>query len=454
VKDSAESGIMSIHAGIDYDLGSNGAFANLAEYVKRGLVTQEDLNRAVKNVLRVKFVCGLFENPYPDLLNLKNNTNNDQHKALALEAAQKAMVLLKNDKNTLPLDAGKIKTLAVIGPNAAEIRLGGYSNYPNRGISVLEGIQKFAENKFKVLYAEGCKLTLNKEVHWLTVAENPILNSPEDDAKLIQEAVKVAMRSDAVVVAIGENELICREAWAENHLGDRDNLDLVGSQNKLVQALLQTGKPLVVLLINGRPISINEIAEKAPAIIECWYLGVETGTAVASVLFGNVNPSGKLTVTFPRSVGQLPCFYNHKPSRFRNYVLADSTPLYPFGFGLSYTTFRYDNLKLSSSNIKVGESVEVSVDITNTGNVAGEEITQLYIHDLVSLPVRPVLELKDFSRVSLQPDETKKVIFRLTPQKMESIAMDVKTREVQPGEFEIMVGQSSVHGLKTILTVE
>jgi beta-glucosidase len=319
---------------------------------------------------------------------------------------------------------------------------------------VLEGIQKFAENKFKVLYAEGCKLTLNKEVHWVTVAENPILNSPEDDAKLIQEAVKVAMRSDAVVVAIGENELICREAWAENHLGDRDNLDLVGSQNKLVQALLQTGKPLVVLLINGRPISINELAEKAPAIIDCWYLGVETGTAVASVLFGNVNPSGKLTVTFPRSVGQLPCFYNHKPSRFRNYVLADSTPLYPFGFGLSYTTFRYDNLKLSSSNIKVGESVEVSVDITNTGNVAGEEITQLYIHDLVSLPVRPVLELKDFSRVSLQPDETKKVIFRLTPQKMESIAMDVKTREVQPGEFEIMVGQSSVHGLKTILTVE
>ncbi len=449
--DSAESGILSIRAGLDYDLSSNGCFMHLADQVRKGLVSEKDIDRAVSAVLRVKFISGLFDHPYLDADTLKQVTNCRAHKALAREAAQKAMVLLKNENNTLPFDEQKIRTLAVIGPNAAAIRLGGYTPPPNRGISVLDGIREFADGKFTVLYAEGCKLTLNKEVHWL-VNENPVMNNPENDRKLIDEAVQIAGKSDAVVLVLGENEMICREAWADFHRGDRDDLNLAGMQNELARAILSTGKPVAVVLLNGRPISINEIAEKAPAIIEGWYLGEETGRAVTDVLFGKVNPSGKLSVTIPRSVGQLPCFYNHKPSRFRNYVLAESSPLFPFGYGLSYTTYEYKNLRLVPVEIRAGETALVSVDVTNSGKVAGEEIVQLYIRDVISLPTRPVMELKDFTRIALQPGETKTVTFRLTPDKLEAFNLEMK-REIQPGEFEVMVGRSSVDYLKTLLKV-
>lgn len=449
--DSAESGILSIRAGLDYDLSSNGCFVHLADQVRKGLVPESDIDRAVRNVLRVKFTCGLFDHPYLNIDSLKQVTNCKEHRALALEAAHKAIVLLKNEKNTLPFDEKNIKNLAVIGPNAAGIHLGGYTPPPNRGTGVLDGIKEFAAGRFNVLYAEGCKLTLNKECHWL-VNENPILNDPADDRRLIAEAVKVAKRSDAVVLVLGENELICREAWADIHRGDRDNLDLVGMQNELARAVLATGKPVAVLLINGRPITINELAENAPAILECWYLGEETGRAVADVLFGKVNPSGKLSVTIPRSAGQLPCYYDHKPSRFRNYVLTESSPLYPFGYGLSYTTYEYRNLKLMPAEIRAGETVLVSVDITNSGKVTGEEIVQLYIRDVISLPTRPVMELKDFTRIALQPGETKTITFRLTPDKLEAFNLEMK-REIQPGDFEVMVGKSSADYLKALLRV-
>jgi len=223
-------------------------------------------------------------------------------------------------------------------------------------------------------------------------------------------------------------------------------------QNELARAVLATGKPVAVLLINGRPITINELAENAPAILECWYLGEETGRAVADVLFGKVNPSGKLSVTIPRSAGQLPCYYDHKPSRFRNYVLTESSPLYPFGYGLSYTTYEYRNLKLMPAEIRAGETVLVSVDITNSGKVTGEEIVQLYIRDVISLPTRPVMELKDFTRIALQPGETKTITFRLTPDKLEAFNLEMK-REIQPGDFEVMVGKSSADYLKALLRV-
>jgi beta-glucosidase len=303
-----------------------------------------------------------------------------------------------------------------------------------------------------VLYAEGCKLTLNKECHW-QVNENPILNSPENDKKLIAEAVKTATQSDAVVLVLGENELICREGWSESHLGDRDNLDLVGQQNELADSILKLGKPTVVLLINGRPISINELNKKAPAIIECWYLGEETGHAVADVIFGEVNPSGKLTVTFPRSAGQLPCYYDRKPSRFREYVLSDNTPLYPFGFGLSYTAFDYSHLHMSSKSIALNDTIDIAVDIQNSGRMKGDEIVQLYIHKLVSLPTRPIKELKDFQRLSLNPGETKTAHFKLTPDKLAAIGMDMK-RTVQPGTYEILVGKNSVDVLRDTVMVK
>jgi beta-glucosidase len=361
------------------------------------------------------------------------------------------MVLLKNENSLLPLDPAKIKNLAVIGPNAAEIHLGGYSYTPMQGVTVLEGIREYAKGKFNVLYAEGCKITLNKVCHWL-VNEKPIVNTPENDRKMIADAVKVASQSDAVILVVGENEIINREAWNDDHLGDRDDLDLFGMQNELAEAIVETGKPVIVILINGRPITINYLKENADAILECWYLGQETGHAVTDAIFGEVNPSGKLTVTFPHNVGQLPCFYDKKPTNHRNYLMADPGPLFPFGYGLSYTNFKYSNLRITPKQIAPDGTAQVEIDITNTGRMKGDEIVQLYIHDLVSLPTRPVKELKDFARISLAPGETRTVRFIITPDKLEAYDLQMK-RVVQPGDFEIMVGKNSAEGLADTIKV-
>jgi len=449
--DAAESGALSLTAGIDHDLVSSGCFDGLEGQVKRGIVPEEAVTNAAKNVLRVKFDCGLFDNPMVDPDLNGKAVNCAEHRALARKAAAEAMVLLKNSGRTLPFDSTRIKTLAVIGPNAAGIHLGGYSSTPMRGVSVLEGMMEFAKGRFEVLYSEGCRLTLNPDCDW-SVDGNPVLNDPQSDAGMIDEAVKTARKSDAVVLVIGENELINREAWSETHLGDRDDLGLAGMQNELAKAVIKTGKPTVVLLINGRPITINELQEEASAIVECWYLGQETGRAVADVIFGKVNPGGKLTVTFPRSAGQLPCYYDRMPSRFRGYVLADSSPLYPFGFGLSYTAFEYQNLKITPDAMTADGRAVVSVEVTNTGSRAGDEIVQLYVRDVVSLPTRPVKELKDFSRITLRPGETRTVSFTIGREKLEAIGMDMK-RTVQPGDFEIMAGGNSEDVLKTVLRV-
>lgn len=449
--DSAESGVLSIMAGIDYDLGSNGCFNSLVDQVKKGNVSEVFITRAAKNILRVKFTLGLFDHPYIDENLIENAINTKENRELALKAAHETMVLLKNKNNTLPLDPAAIKKLAVIGPNAAEIHLGGYSYTPMKGITVLEGIRDFADGKFHVLYAEGCKITLNKVCHWL-VNEKPILNDLENDKKMIAEAVNVAKQSEVVILVLGENEIINREAWNDDHLGDRDDLDLFGMQNELAEAIMNTGKPVVVLLINGRPITINDLQENADAIIECWYLGQETGHAVADVIFGKVNPSGKLPVTFPHNVGQLPCFYNKKPTNHRFYLMSDPSPLYPFGFGLSYTTFEYKNLRITPGEIPADGTAQVEIDVSNTGKVKGDEIVQLYIHDLVSLPTRPVKELKDFARITLNPGETTTVKFIITPDKLEAFNLEMK-RVVQPGAFEIMVGKNSVDLLTDTLWV-
>ena len=446
-----EAGILCLKAGLNYNLGRSAPFDSLAREVKEGLISEKDIDKAAADILRVKFRMGLFENPYADIKKMKSVINSSAHKKLALEAAHEALVLLKNENNLLPLDSNKIRTLAVIGPNAPDIHLGGYSFPRMQDISVLEGIRQFAGSRIKVLYAEGCKLTLNKECNW-QVNERPVLSNPENDRKRIAEAVQTARKSDAVLLVLGENELLDREAWSEIHAGDADNLNLVGQQNELAEALLKTGKPVVVLLINGRPLSVNYLAEHVPAIMEGWYLGQETGIAVADILFGKVNPSGKLTVTIPRSVGQLPCFYDKKPSSLRSYVLANSTPLFPFGYGLSYTSFKYDHLKLDPEAIDPSGTTVVTADVSNTGSRAGDEIVELYIHDLVSLPVRPIMELKDFARIHLEPGETKTVKFDLTPDKLESFNMHMK-REVSPGDFAVMVGRSSADFLSDTLTV-
>lgn len=433
---------LALLSGVDSEIMDRESYYKpLARLVRQGLVPEKDLDIAVRNVLLNKFRLGLFETPYAVTDKAKAITNCKEHRELALRAAHESMVLLKNANNLLPLDASQLKTLAVIGPNAAEVHFGGYSIEPRVGISVLDGIRQFANGRFKVTYAEGCKITTTPGSFWGN--NNTTLNSSDSDRKLIEEAISVAARSDAVLLVIGENESICREAWSENHRGDRDDLNLFGRQDDLVRAIVKTGKPVIVLLINGRPITINHIAETVPAIIEGWYLGQETGTAVADVLFGRVNPSGKLSVTFPKNIGQLPVYYSRKPSRDRSYVNSDMKPLFPFGFGLSYTTFIYGKPALDRNEILLGESLKVTLTITNVGRVKGDEIVQLYIRDRVSSVTRPVMEMKDFARVSLNAGECRKVEFVITPEKLQFYNRDMR-RVVEPGEFDVFIGPNSV----------
>jgi beta-glucosidase len=346
------------------------------------------------------------------------------------------------------LDANKIQTLAVIGPNAAKCHLGGYTEDPGRCVTVLDGIKTKAGNNIKVAYAEGSRIT-EEDADWRNWYMDKVTPpDPAKDAARIAEAVQVAKSSDAVVLVLGGNEQTCREAWAPTHPGDRDSLELLGKQNDLVKAVLETGKPTIVFLINGRPLSITYISEKVPAILEGWYLGQEGGTAVAEVLFGEYNPGGKLPITVPRSVGQIPAYYNYKPSARRGYLFASKEPLFAFGHGLSYTTFKYDNLKLSEPSIGVNGRTTVSVEVTNTGKLAGDEVVQLYIHDLVSSATRPVKELKGFRRIHLQPGQTQTVGFSLGPEALAFWNEDMK-HVVEPGAFDIMVGPNSVE-LKSV----
>jgi beta-glucosidase len=435
-----EAAKLALEAGVDAETPDPDVFATLGKLVKDGKIPEATLDVAVARNLRVKFLLGLFENPYVDVDRTVKVTNSPEHQALAAEAARRSIVLLKNTNNLLPLDRGALKSIAVIGPNANRVHLGGYSDNPGRGVSVLDGIRVKAGSAIKVSYAEGCKITKEGGNWW---ADTSTLSDPAEDRKLIAEAVEVAKTADVSLLVLGSNEDTNKEGWAPNHLGDRDSVDLVGQQNELVKAILATGKPTVVMLINSGPLSINYIAENVPAILEGFYLGQETGTAVADVVFGDFNPSGKLAVSFPRSVGQLPIYYNQKPSARRGYLYTSKEPLFPFGFGLSYSTFSYSNLSVSPARITPDGQAKVTATVTNIGKRAGEEVVQLYIRDVVSSVTRPIMELKDFKRVSLAPGESKTVEFTITPAKLQFYDMSMN-RVVEPGWFDIMVGPSSV----------
>jgi beta-glucosidase len=280
------------------------------------------------------------------------------------------------------------------------------------------------------------------------------LPDPEDNRKAIRKAVAVAKKADVIVLAIGENEQISREAWTKTHLGDRVNLELFGMQNDLVKAMLETGKPVVAVLFNGRPNSFNYVANNVPSILECWYLGQETGRAVADVLFGSYNPGGKLPISIPRSVGHIPCHYNFKPAARRGYLFDDITPLFPFGFGLSYTKFNFSNVKLNKSTVKLGQTAKVTVEVKNTGRKAGTEVVQMYIRDMVSSVTRPVKELKGIKKIQLKAGETSKVELDILPEHLAFTDIN-KKYTIEPGDFEIMVGNSSRDEdlIKVILTV-
>jgi beta-glucosidase len=437
---NAEAAREALHAGIDLELGT--CFAHLVQEIREQRVSEAALDAALARVLTAKFALGLFEDTFVDADEAERITNCAAHRQLALETARKAIVLLKNEDRLLPLDAAHLRTIAVIGPNAADLHLGGYSADPGCGVSVLEGIRQKVGDRVRVLYAEGCRITEGVQ-GWAAWSEDAIVpGDPAEDAARIAEAVRAAQETDVALLVVGDNESTCREGWAATHLGDRDSLDLLGRQDELIRAVVETGTPTVVLLINGRPISINYAAAHVPAILEGWYLGQETGTAVADVLFGDVNPGGKLPVTFPRSVGQLPVYYYQKPSARRGYLFASHEPLFPFGHGLSYTTFRYDNLRVAPERIGVGGTAIASVEVTNTGDRVGDEVAQMYVRDQVSSLTRPVKELKGFQRITLQPGETRTVEFALAPEALAFLDVNMKW-VVEPGVFDIMVGGSS-----------
>lgn len=437
--DCASAAKYAIEAGVDIELPFGRCYAELPELVRNGQVPESLVNEAAARVLRAKFELGLFDHPYVDPKRAEQVSNTPENQQLALRAAHEAIMLLKNQNNLLPLDLSKTKRIAVIGPNAADVHLGGYSGEPGRGVSVLQAIKEKVGSKAEVLYAEGCRITESKP-DWNS--DKVIPADPELDKKRIAEAVATMQKADVGIVVVGENEQTVREAWAETHLGDRDDLNLLGRQDELVRQLLATGKPVVVVLLHGRPNSINFIAENAPAILDGWYLGQEGGTALADVLFGDYNPGGRLPITVPRSVGQLPDYYYSKPTAKRGYLFADKSPLFPFGFGLSYTTFSYTNLRVAPAAIPASGMVTVQVDVTNTGKRAGDEVVQLYIREEVSSVTRPVKELRGFERFSLQPGESKTVSFQLGPEALQFYNRDM-TRVVEPGKFTVMVGPNS-----------
>lgn len=444
-----EAATMALEAGVDIELPFEAAYPSLVEQVHQGKVSEAAIDKAAAYILRAKFEAGLFENPYVDTEYAEKLVNNAEHQRLALKAAHEAIILLKNEKNLLPLEKSKYKKIAVIGPNAAELHLGGYSNKPGRGVSILQAIKDKVGTSAEVLYSEGCKITETLP-DW--DADKVVLGDPKLNAKRIQDAVDVARKSDIVILALGENEQTSREAWAADHLGDRDSLDLLGNQDDLVKAILPIGKPVIVFLQHGRPNSINYIAENVPAILDGWYLGQEGGTAIADVIFGDYNPGGKLPITVPRSVGQLPDYYYQKPSAKRGFLGASIKPLFPFGWGLSYTSFKYVNLRLAPNAIGPEGSTVVSVDVTNTGKIAGSEVAQLYIRDEVSSVTRPVKELRGFRRITLDPGKTETVSFTLGPDELSFLNREMH-RVVEPGIFDIMVGGNSVELIETKLSV-
>jgi beta-glucosidase len=453
--DAAEAARLALEATVDVELPDVETYNTLLEQVKQGKVSEAAINDAVRRLLRDKFELGLFENPFVDQARAEKISGAKASRPLALEAARQAIVLLQNRGGLLPLKARKLRRVAVIGPHAAEVMLGGYSGVPRYSVSILEGIRARLGTGAKVVHAEGVRLT---EDSAFTYGRQPLIGGtrsqerwsadrvvPADPAAnktRIRKAAALARKSDVTIVVVGDNEQTAREAYAENHLGDRADLRLAGQQEELVRAVLAAGKPTVLVLINGRPPAIPELAKGVPAILECWYLGQEGGTAVAEVLFGDVNPSGRLPVSLPRSVGQLPLFYNHKPTALRGYLFDSTHPLFPFGHGLSYTTFTYSTPTVSPARIPPDGRATASVEVTNSGPRAGDEVVQLYLRAEVSRATRPVMELKGFQRVTLAPGEKRKVTFELGPEQLSYHGLDMK-RVVEPGRFRVMIGGSS-----------
>jgi beta-glucosidase len=424
---------LAANAGLDMDMKSAIYRNKLVDLVKKGVVPEKYIDEAVRRILTIKYKLGLFDDPYRycDEHREKTELLTPENLAASRDIAKKSIVLLKNDQHILPLkkDIGK---LAVIGPiaDSQSDMLGCWGGVgdPKDAVSILQGIKSAVSSNTKVLYAKGCEVDSK---------------TPED----FTAALDVARQGDVVVMVIGESGGMSGEAHSRAHI------DIPGNQLDLLKEITKLGKPVVVLLTNGRPLTIPWVAENVPAIVETWFLGTQAGNAIADVLFGDYNPSGKLPVSFPYTVGQLPLYYSQKstgrplfeqPNEFfrSRYIDAPNDPLFPFGFGLSYTTFEYSNLKLDKSEISMNGTIEVSVDVKNTGSRSGEEVVQLYIRDLYASICQPVKLLKGFQKISIEPGETKTVKFRLSTNDLKYHDVNMKWT-VEPGKFNVFVGGNS-----------
>ncbi|MBT5102059.1 MAG: beta-glucosidase, partial [Planctomycetes bacterium] len=448
-KDRKDATLRSLQAGQHMDMASSAYLENLAELVQDGLLSVEEIDEMVRPILETKVRMGLFEKPYVDEGLLEKVIALPEHREAARMAAQRSMVLLRNEGSLLPLSKTQ-KKVAVIGPLADSMTAteGSWMVFGHQpaAVTVLEGIRnKLPEAE--IVYAPGPEI--RRDIphpfgEFDTIARKPV-QTPEEAEAAFQTAVKAAQEADVVIAVMGETQDMAGE------FASRGSLDLPGRQEELLKAVDALGKPIVLVLLGGRPLSINWAAEHVPAILEAWEPGTEGGNAVADILFGDVNPGGKLPVTFPRSGNHAPLYYartlTHMPEDHERYLSrywdGPTTPLYPFGYGLSYTNFEIKNLKLSASEIKVGETLTVTAEVSNTGNHAGDEVVQLYIHQKWGSDSRPLRELKGFERISIQAGETKQVSFQLGPDELRYWSTSAQGWIQDVAEFDVWVGSDS-----------
>jgi beta-glucosidase len=445
---------LALNAGVEMDMVGEGFLTTLKKSLDEGKVTLAQIDDAVRLILNAKYDLGLFQNPYKycDVERAKTEIFTKSNRAEARKIASESLVLLKNDNHTLPLK--KSGTIALIGPlaDAKENMAGTWSvaTKQENSVSLLAGFKEVVGTNAKILYAKGSNLDYDAAFEErATMFGKTLHRDKRTNEDMLDEAVKIANQSDIIIAALGESAEMTGES------SSRTNLEIPQAQKDLLTALLKTGKPVVLVLFNGRPLVLNQENETVPAILDVWFAGSEAGLAIADVLFGDVNPSGKLTMTFPRSVGQVPIYYNHKNTgrplankdgvfeKFKsNYLDQRNEPLFPFGYGLSYTNFEYSNLKISADKISASESLKVSVDVTNTGNFDGKEVVQLYIRDVVGSVTRPIKELKGFQKIALKKGEMQTVTFQISAEDLKFYNSDLQL-VAEPGKFEVYIGTNS-----------
>jgi beta-glucosidase len=458
-RDGQDAASKAFSAGLDMDMASGTYLRYLPDEVKAGRISMQQIDDAVLPILEAKIRLGLFEHPYVDETRIPQVMNNPEHAQLARNTVERSVVLLRNEQKLLPLDRNQIKSIAVIGPlgdaTSDLLSMWGALNKPGPTLSIFEGIKNKVGDTVRVEFAHGPNIrrdipSLFENIPTLTIKEQP-KQTPEETRKAFDDAVALAKRSDVAVLVMGEIALMSAEA------ASRSSLKLSGGQEELLEAVVATGKPVVLVLINGRPLEINWAAEHVSAILEAWYPGSEGANGIADILFGDANPAGHLPVSWPRSSGQLPLYYNHNltqnpeeaPGFTSRYWDLLTSPLYPFGYGLSYTTFSFDNLKVSDAQAKVGNTLDVSVDVTNSGSRAGDAVVQLYIHQRAGSASRPVRQLKGFQRVNLQPGAKQTLHFKLGPDELQFWSPVKKTWVVEPEAFDVWVGENSQAKLHT-----